>query len=205
MYKSIIWDFDGTLFDTYPVMGKILQELLSEAGFEESVDDVIRLMKISIPQALSYYEEKHSIESNFLEVLKEKQNTIETSLYQPFDGIEEICNLISASGKKNYLYTHRGESALFYLKRFDLYSLFSDFITFENGFERKPSPNAINYLVEEHGLVRSQSLMIGDRELDVMAGKNAGIDGCLFCEEKVIESAADHIIKSIKELHPIIF
>ncbi|MDW2886482.1 hypothetical protein [Exiguobacterium artemiae] len=32
MYRHVIWDFDGTLFDTYPVMATVLQEMLRGQG-----------------------------------------------------------------------------------------------------------------------------------------------------------------------------
>ena len=32
-YRHIIWDFDGTLFDTYPVMARAFTETMNEAGY----------------------------------------------------------------------------------------------------------------------------------------------------------------------------
>ena len=46
MYKHIIWDFDGTLFDTYEVMGKALQLSFIKIGVEEPLKDIISLMNI---------------------------------------------------------------------------------------------------------------------------------------------------------------
>lgn len=45
---------------------------------------------------------------------------------------------------------------------------------------RKPSPKMILKLAETHLIDLSQSLMIGDRESDVMAGEAAGCSGHLF-------------------------
>lgn len=47
MYKHIIWDFDGTLFDSYPVMVKAALTVLEEQGIYESYDKIMSLMKIS--------------------------------------------------------------------------------------------------------------------------------------------------------------
>ncbi|HAX98844.1 MAG TPA: phosphoglycolate phosphatase, partial [Candidatus Atribacteria bacterium] len=40
-YTEYIWDFDGTLFDTYPVMVKAFQRALRELGIEEKPDTLL--------------------------------------------------------------------------------------------------------------------------------------------------------------------
>lgn len=56
MYKHIIWDFDGTLFDTYPVMAKIFKEVLKEHEVEEPLEEIMKQLKVSASSALKYYE-----------------------------------------------------------------------------------------------------------------------------------------------------
>lgn len=66
---------------------------------------------------------------------------------------------------------------------YGLYGYFSDFITSQQGFERKPSPDAINYLINKYDMIHSETIMIGDRDLDLLAAKNAGISACYFTDE----------------------
>ncbi|MDQ6421695.1 HAD family hydrolase [Paenibacillus sp. LHD-117] len=40
---------------------------------------------------------------------------------------------------------------------------------------RKPKPGMLNALIEKYGIDRSQSFMVGDRDTDVTAGKNAHV------------------------------
>ena len=47
-FARIIWDYDGTLFNTYPVMAAALCDRLRTHDIIESVDNVIALMKVSI-------------------------------------------------------------------------------------------------------------------------------------------------------------
>jgi beta-phosphoglucomutase-like phosphatase (HAD superfamily) len=54
MYKHIIWDFDGTLFDTYPVLAKAVINVLEEQGIYESYDKVMSLMKVSFTHLFNY-------------------------------------------------------------------------------------------------------------------------------------------------------
>ena len=70
---------------------------------------------------------------------------------------------------------------------------------------RKPSPEGIEYLLGKYKLPVRECLMIGDRELDVLAGKNAGVDACLFTLEKDVVSAADYVVDVIDKLNEIVF
>ena len=183
MYKHIIWDFDGTLFDTYPVMGSISsKQVLEEEEIVESLDEILKHMKVSMSRTLQHYEKKYHINNKLIEKYKKRREDMEIDPCKPYLGIEEICRYIHTSGRNNYLYTHRGESAIKILRNYGLYEYFSDFITSEHGFERKPSPKAINYLIEKHNIIHNEAIMIGDRDLDILSGKNAGIYSCFFSE-----------------------
>ena len=70
-------------------------------------------------------------------------------------------------------------------------------------FAQKPSPDAVNWICETYGLDKSETVMIGDREIDVLSGKNAGVSGCLFTKKENVESKADFIIRDIIETEEI--
>ena len=40
-YESIIWDFDGTLFDTYPGMCRNLKNAMNSIGIQASEEDLM--------------------------------------------------------------------------------------------------------------------------------------------------------------------
>lgn len=204
LYRHIIWDFDGTLFDTYPVMGSIFKNMLEEEGFVESLDDIIKSMKVSMSYALQHYEKKYHINNTFIDRYNKKRIDMEVNLSKPYTGIEEICRYIHTSGKNNYLYTHRGESAIILLKNFGLHDYFTDFITSQHGFERKPSPNAINFLVDKYNIIHDEAIMIGDRDLDILSAKNAGIHACYFTDSSEKSNIADFTINSFQQLYSIV-
>lgn len=129
---------------------------------------------------------------------------MEIYLSKPYAGIEEICRYIHTSSRSNYLYTHRGESAIKFLKNYGLFDYFTDFITSQHGFERKPSPNAINYLVDKYGMSHNEAIMIGDRDLDILSAKNAGIHACFFSDGSGKSNIADFTINNVQQLYSII-
>lgn len=183
MYKHIIWDFDGTLFDTYPVMGSIFKKMLEEKGINEPLDEILKHMKISMTYALKHYEEKYHINGIFIEEYKRRRRETEVNVCKPYPGMDELCKHIHSSGKRNYLYTHRGESSIKLLEKFGLSDCFSEIITSQSaGFARKPSPDSIYHLIDKHKINHSEAIMIGDRDLDILSAKNAGIHSCFFTE-----------------------
>lgn len=204
MFKHVIWDFDGTLFDTYPVMAKIFKDLLKKEGIEEPLDEIMQHMQVSMSAAVIYYEKKYAVSSDFIKDFKILQKTKGIEIAKPFNDIEDICKYIHSTNRKNYLYTHRGKSAIVLLKKYGLYDYFSDFITFDQGFERKPNPDALNYLINEHAIHLDEALMIGDRELDLLAAKNAGISACYFNNKKEGNEYADYTIDHFQQLYSVL-
>ncbi|GKX29650.1 phosphoglycolate phosphatase [Vallitalea longa] len=204
MYKHIIWDFDGTLFDTYPVMAKAFKKELEQEGIEESMDEILRYMKVSISHTIQHYKEIYDIDDEFIQRYTKQRRITEMELCKPFDGIEEICRYINTTDRNNYLYTHRGESALKFLEKYHMYEYFTDFITSQNGFLRKPSPDAINYLIDKYDIMHDEAIMIGDRDLDILSAKNAGIHTCFLTDGDGTDSIADYTVNNIEKLYSII-
>lgn len=203
MYKHIIWDFDGTLFDTYPVMSGVFGDMLEEIGFFEPQNAILRHMKVSISHAMQVYSEKYHITPSFLQDFRLRCRKTALKLCKPYPGTEEICRYIADSGRYNYLYTHRGETAIHFLKNHGLYDYFRDFITSQSGFPRKPNPEALHYLIDKYGMKPEEALMIGDRELDIQAAENAGIHSCHFQEDdKPVK--ADHTILTFDQLYELL-
>ncbi|MGM7720049.1 D-glycero-alpha-D-manno-heptose-1,7-bisphosphate 7-phosphatase [Metabacillus sp. Hm71] len=61
---------------------------------------------------------------------------------------------------------------------------------------RKPEPEMLRRLAEKHDVNLSESIMIGDRDVDIMAGKQAGTKTIFIGEE---EGEADYQFPSLLE------
>jgi len=201
-FDYIFWDFDGTLFDSYPFLVNAFHKALLEEGREESVEEIEKAMKISVSFAVEHFH----LKQREIDLFFKNKSTIKKENMQPFEYIPEILNKIVGHNGKNYIYTHRSKSTIDYLQFYQLDELFTDFIIKEDQFKRKPDPEALNYMIHKHQLHKEKCLMIGDREIDVLAAKNAGIYSCLYDPNKNITyTVADFIISSFEELNTIIF
>ncbi|WP_105617812.1 HAD-IA family hydrolase [Vallitalea okinawensis] len=206
MFKHIIWDFDGTLYDTYPTITLSFKKALEHMGIVEDHNMVSSMVKVAEAHALDYYERVYKIDRK---ALKEKYDTFRKEVQlmdvKPFPSVDAICKDIVIAKKYNYIYTNRGKSIIDHLDHFDLLQYFTDIIRRENNFARKPAPNALLYLLDKHKMNPLEVIMIGDRDIDILAGKNAGIRTCYFDfdNEKKVE-IADYTVNDMKELYGII-
>ena len=61
-------------------------------------------------------------------------------------------------------------------------SFFTEILTSQSGFSRKPSPEAATYLIDKYELDSRNTYYIGDRILDVEFAQNSGIQSINFLE-----------------------
>ncbi|HDR7898749.1 HAD hydrolase-like protein [Bacillus pacificus] len=163
---NILWDFDGTLFNTYPAYTKILSLVLGE---EIDKQEIYKKLKLSYSHALDYY----NVSSDQKEKIKSLKKELSPKDMKPFDGVEEILKFAD----KNVIMTHKHrDGVLAILKYYGWDKYFVDMVTIDNGFPRKPNPSAYTYLHQKHKI----DLAIGDRELDLLPAKELGIITCMF-------------------------
>ena len=55
MYTDLIYDFDGTLFDTYPVFTEALLIFLKRHGIESDYETAYKRLKVTVGYALRSY------------------------------------------------------------------------------------------------------------------------------------------------------
>jgi len=203
-FKHIIWDYDGTLFDSYPVVVAAFNEILIKYDIVEDINEIYSHMKISLSHANEYYREKHDLDDVFFEQYKNLKTIYDREKTKPFDGAVELCEAICTFGGKNYLYTHRDNSAVESINKHDMANFFTESITSQQQFTPKPSPDAILYLLEKYKFPPDEAIMIGDRGIDIISGKNAGIYSCYFSGDNGKYDVADYNAKNFSELFEVL-
>lgn len=199
--KNYIWDFDGMLFDSYPHITAAFCKMMEEKGIEVDPAEAQPLFEISYSYAYEHYGAGR--EEKLIHQKYEHDYELEPKAV-PFPNTVETIRTLYEKGAKHFLYTHRGhESSQYYLNKFGIDIYFEGFVDSSMNFAQKPSPDAVNWICETYGLDKSETVMIGDREIDVLSGKNAGVSGCLFTKKENVESKADFIIRDIIETEEI--
>ncbi len=182
MIQNLIWDIDGTLFDTYPAMIAAFQEALADFGKQVQAEEVDPLARVSIPHCIRVLAGKYGIAEDaltekFLGHYRAKPKTDQP----PFEGAAAVCREIVCAGGANLVVTHRLRwSTEELLRVHELENLFVDIAAGDEGYPKKPDPGAFLALIERNRLDPAVTATIGDREIDIQAGKAAGLVTCLF-------------------------
>jgi phosphoglycolate phosphatase-like HAD superfamily hydrolase len=79
-------------------------------------------------------------------------------------------------------------------------SLVDDIAASDDGYARKPDPEAFEAVIAKQGLVRAETLAVGDRDIDILAGRAAGLRTCLFGTDQK-SCGADLAVINFDELH----
>lgn len=123
---------------------------------------------------------------------------------KPFPEAREVLQYAVEQGKRNFLYTHTDKLAYRLLEKWGLDGYFTDAIDSSMKFPRKPAPDALIYLMGKNKINVADALMVGDRDIDIQVGHNAGMAGCLFDFEHFYSDVqAEHHIVNLTELKEI--
>ena len=203
--RHFIWDFDGTLFDTYPVIIRCMRKALDGYGHDCDPRDCMSIMLDSIGTALDRYSENFGIPRDDLTAAFEghKAAALKDLEAQPMEGAREVLTAILEKGGRNYIFSHRrtGEIRLF-LDKYGLTDLFEDMLGPDSdGFAWKPAPDGILRLMERHGMTGEDTLMIGDRDCDLGSARNASIRTAhLICPQVPEDLRCDWKLKDLPQL-----
>lgn len=185
---NILWDFDGTLFDTYPAYTKMFKAVLGDDVCQE---EIYSKLKVSFSNAIEFYnltEEQVKV----MHTMKTKFATPE--LVKPFPGLEEVLQ----NANLNVIMTHKSRdevNEILAYHRWDKY--FIDMVAGDDGFPRKPDPASYLHLHHKYNL----DIAIGDRELDILPAKEIGIKTCLFQNNS---KGADYYVNDYNEFYTIV-
>ena len=163
---KILWDFDGTIMDTYPVYARTFKAAL-DTPYTEA--EVMALLKVTFGHAFTTM----GLTKEQIAHLRYLERQLQPEDFRPFPDIEKVL----AAAEVNVIMTHKyraGADAI--LEAAGLREYFTEIVSADDGFPLKPDPASYRYLHEKYGL----DLVIGDRELDILPGRSIGVKTCLF-------------------------
>lgn len=173
---ALIWDLDGTLIDSYHAISQALEVLYRVFNLPFDKEKVLAyVLKESVGQlleklSLEYHLDKSQLHDCFMREQESRDDSIELLPYA-----KEILEWTQQKGISNFMYPHKGKTTDTVLKQLGIRSYFTEVLTGVSGFERKPNPEGIFYLIDKYHLDSLKTYYVGDRKLDLEVALNAGI------------------------------
>ncbi len=200
----LIFDLDGTLMDTWAEIEYTFQKVFSNRGINLDVNKLRMAVGLPLEQVVSSLvghddpELVNEIRDTFLSISPRK--------IRLFDGLDEVLSL----PMRKAILTSKGDLGTYRdLKALEIEEHFDVIVTADTVQQRKPNPDGILLILEQTGESREKAFMIGDTEMDILAGKHAGVRTIAVTwgnrsEEHLRSYQPDYIAREPSELKSII-
>lgn len=205
--KLCIFDLDGTLADTLSTIAHYGNTALSACGLPEiAVEDYKTLVgdgrSVLIHRMLACFGRDG-------EELFKKACTVYDAAYEadvifdtkPYEGIVEAVKSLRKAGVKTAVLSNKPDNVVRMVcdKLFDG-GLFDEIRGQREDTPKKPAPDGALLLAEMFGAKSSECVFVGDTNVDIFTGKNAGMRtaGVLWgfrTQEELSEAGADIILE----------
>ena len=195
---AFIWDLDGTLLDSYEAILSGIEETFAQFAIpydKGKVREVI--LKYSVQDLLVQVAEERKLDVEVLNQVRAQSLAEKNAQVVLMPGAREMLAWADQAGIQQFVYTHKGDNALTILRDLGLESYFTEILTSQSGFARKPSPEAANYLIDKYQLNPDNTYYIGDRTLDVEFAQNSGIQSLNFLESTY---EGNHRIQALSDI-----
>ena len=179
-YKLVIFDLDGTILNTIDDLADSCNVILQKNGFPVHTTEEIKYMVGNgIPKLIERALPPHTDKSTFEKVLSEyieyydSHCAIKTA---PYEGIIEAISELKKHGIRVAVNTNKIQSAAEILCQRYFPGLFDIIAGGASDIPPKPAPDGVLKILREEKILPENALYIGDSDVDVATGKNAGID-----------------------------
>ena len=180
---AFIWDLDGTLLDSYEAILSGIEETFDQFSIPYDKEKVREfILKYSVQDLLVQVAEERKLDMEVLNQVRAQSLSEKNAQVVLMPSVREVLAWADDTGIQQFVYTHKGDNAFAILRDLGLESYFTEILTSQSGFARKPSPEAAHYLLAKYQLDSDKTYYIGDRTLDVEFAQNSGIQSINFLE-----------------------
>lgn len=212
MYKTIIFDLDGTLINSFDDLFDAVSHTLEYYGYQKLSKSTIKSfvgngLKMLLTRSLEQVgDEKKNFDIKFQYFLNYYSNhSLEKTLPYP-----EIISLLEKiyKEKKLFIISNKADKQAKKICKSLFKDYFIDIIGEKNNI-CKPNKVLVNDIIDKYNLNKKEILLVGDSEVDYMTATNSLVDCCLVSwgfrdRDFLTRIPSKYLIDSVDELLKII-
>lgn len=213
MYKLAIFDFDGTLVDSAPGIIDVMEQVVCEYEFTETVlTEWRQLIGVPLPRQMEiiFPDRTEAFHDTIANRYRAIYDTKAIEICPPFPGLlnmlarlkeADVQMTIASSKRRNLI-----ETVLDHHRISDYFSLL---VGAQDVSNHKPHPESVHHTVDKLGVLPANVVVIGDSSFDLEMARNARVDGIgvttgIHTREILAQADPLHIVDGLEAVLPLI-
>ena len=210
MYKTVVFDLDGTLLDTLDDLWLSVNAALQKFGLPVRTRDEVRAFIgngiVKLMQRASGLLEGERFDGVLAEFKRHYGEHCEDNT-KPYEGIMLLLQELRARGVQTAVVSNKADFAVKKLAESYFQGLLQEAVgeDEEHGIRKKPAPDSLLAVMERLGADRQATVYVGDSEVDIQTANNALVP-CVSVtwgfkdREFLIKNGATVLVDSVEEL-----
>lgn len=207
----IIFDLDGTLVDSREDIAGAVNFTLKQFGLKEkSLSEITSYIGSGLEELIrkSLGEKKDSLLNEAVSRFEQYYTLHSVDKSRLYPGVKEVLEHFKDK-RKSVVTNKKYRFARLALETLGVYGYFEDVLGGDNSGCMKPSSCSLDQTIEKLKVPKEKTIIVGDMDVDILAGKRAGIATCAVTygigkKEDILKARPDYIIDNISELKKII-
>ena len=206
-FDAVLFDIDGTLLDTKELIFQAFYHTLLKCNISMTREQAFSFPGMKLAEYYKFFAPDFDTEELSAEHRKFQDKNLH--LTKIFPNVSETLDQLFKAGFKKAAVTNRGGGSVTpTLELTNILHYFSAIVTVDDVVNPKPHPEPIVKALALLNVKPHRAIMIGDTEVDIIAGREAGVQtigvSYGFHGRRIAESKPDFIVRDIKDILSII-
>ena len=178
MIKAVLFDFDGTLADTNPLIIRTFKETFARMLPDRTLTEaeILDCIGPTLEQTGEKYFPGNA--TAFVEAYRELNLKYHDEMIEIYPGIKEMLEKLAQKGLRLAIVSSKKRDFVIRgLKQTDLFAFFDYIVAGDDVVNPKPHSEPLEMAMAHYGVVPAECLMVGDNSHDIDGAKAAGVKG----------------------------
>lgn len=210
MYRTVIFDLDGTLLNSIGDLAAAANYVCRQNRWpEHTEEEIMGMVGHGIPNLVRQFSPADARSTlmvlNTTSQFNQYYGCHNMELTRPYEGMAELLQQLKAAGAQLAVCSNKADNFSRAIVEHYYPGVFDLVRGNLNGMPVKPDPTVVREIMRDLDASYLSAMMVGDSSVDIQTGHNAGIKACgvtwgFRSRENLVEAAADAIADTPAEL-----